>query len=74
MRTCSVDVCDRPNYVRGLCSMHYQQWQAGKPLEAWPVPATAARYCTCYGDDIPTPDLNGMCPDCLRLVEHLASA
>lgn len=32
------------------------------------------RYCTCYGDDIPTPDPNGMCPDCLRLVEHLATA
>ena len=25
--------------------------------------------CTCYGDDIPSPDSVGMCPDCMRLAK-----
>lgn len=31
--TCSVENCDRPNYGRGWCKMHWQRWsKTGDPL------------------------------------------
>jgi hypothetical protein len=29
---CTVEGCDREYRARGLCSMHYYRWRAGRPL------------------------------------------
>jgi hypothetical protein len=72
MRTaCSVPGCDAKHKARGLCHHHYNQLKNRglPPYRRWVEP----RYCNCYGD-VPAPDVNGMCPDCLRLAEHRATA
>ncbi len=57
--TCRYPGCGRPAYVAG-------RWCYGGHM-------LQPRYCTCYGD-VPAPDVIGMCPDCLRLVETKAVA
>lgn len=28
---CSIEDCDRPQYARGVCNLHYQRWRRGAP-------------------------------------------
>jgi hypothetical protein len=39
--TCSVEGCDKPVYLRGMCCGHYQKWVRSTPPEARPVHAVA---------------------------------
>lgn len=33
-KTCKQDGCDCPSYCKGYCTMHYQRFRAGKPMDA----------------------------------------
>jgi hypothetical protein len=37
MSKCSVEKCERSNWARGLCDMHYHRQQAGRPMDAAPL-------------------------------------
>lgn len=49
--TCTVGWCDRPQYVRGWCTLHYDRWLSGSDMNAPPRNRNLGKPCDVDGCD-----------------------